>query len=87
MYDINQAILSLKPNSEFTMLDNDYSTIEWLVLDGEAPTLKEIETELKKLNDGVAKAEADKAAAKTSAQAKLAALGLTEDEVRAIIGV
>lgn len=32
------------------------------------------------------KAEADKAAAKVSAQAKLAALGLTEDEVRAIIG-
>ena len=31
-------------------------------------------------------AEADKAAAKASAQAKLAALGLTEDEVTAIIG-
>lgn len=33
------------------------------------------------------KVETDKAQAKTSAQAKLAALGLTEDEVRAIIGV
>ena len=35
----------------------------------------------------LADAEADKAAAKASAQAKLAALGLTEDEVTAIIGV
>ena len=33
-----------------------------------------------------AKAEADKAAVKASAQAKLAALGLTSDEVTAIIG-
>jgi len=33
-----------------------------------------------------AKAEADKLAAKQSAQAKLAALGLTPDEVTAIIG-
>ena len=32
------------------------------------------------------KVEADKLAAKQSAQAKLAALGLTEDEVTAIIG-
>ena len=31
-------------------------------------------------------AEADKASAKTSAQAKLAALGLTEHEVAAILG-
>ena len=33
-----------------------------------------------------AKAEADKAAAKQSAQAKLAALGLTEEEVASILG-
>jgi len=32
------------------------------------------------------KLEADKAAAKASAQAKLAALGLTDDEVAAIVG-
>ena len=32
------------------------------------------------------KADADKAAVKQSAQAKLAALGLTDDEVKAIIG-
>lgn len=34
----------------------------------------------------IAKAEAAKAAAKTSAQAKLAALGLTEEEVASILG-
>lgn len=33
-----------------------------------------------------AKAEADKVAAKASAQAKLAALGLTEEEVVSILG-
>ena len=86
MLDINNAILSLRPTSQFSISDNDYSTIQWSVLDGDAPTLKEIETELKKLNDGAAKAEADKVAAKQSAQTKLAALGLTADEVAAIVG-
>ena len=47
----------------------------------EADTAKRIAREKVK-----AKAETDKAAVKASAQAKLAALGLTNDEVAAIIG-
>ena len=47
----------------------------------EADTLKREAREKVK-----AKAETDKAAVKASAQAKLAALGLTPDEVTAIIG-
>ena len=40
----------------------------------------------KKAAEAEAKAEADKVAAKASAQTKLAALGLTVDEVAAIVG-
>jgi len=38
------------------------------------------------ISDAKNKAEADKAAAKQSAQAKLFALGLTEEEVASILG-
>jgi hypothetical protein len=47
--NIAQAIISLKPNSEFTLTNQDYSKIEWDVLEGEAPTLKQVNDELKRL--------------------------------------
>ena len=80
------AIFLLKPNSEFSLTDNDYSTIKWDSLDGDAPTQSEIDAAIKIVKTNKAKAEADKAEAKASAQAKLAALGLTDDEVAAIVG-
>lgn len=83
---LSEAIFLLRPNAEFSFIDNDYSTIKWDKLDGDAPTQSEITAAIKLVKANEAKAEADKLAAKQSAQAKLAALGLTEDEVRAIIG-
>ena len=38
-----KAIRKLRPNSEFVIYDNDYSTIIWHILDGEAPTQAEID--------------------------------------------
>jgi hypothetical protein len=37
------AIRKLRPNSEFSFQDDDYSTIKWNVLDGDAPTQAEID--------------------------------------------
>jgi len=79
---ISQAVLSLRPNSEFSYINNDYSTIEWHVLEGEAPTAVEVEAEILKIQNDELTAEADKAAAKS---ALLARLGITEDEAKLLL--
>jgi hypothetical protein len=81
---LTQAIRSLKPNSEFVYTDNDYSTINWIVLEGTAPTQKEIDAAIKEVKADEAQAEATKATAKAAAEGKLAALGLTTDDLRAL---
>ena len=81
---IVRAIRRLKPTAQFTFTDCDYSTIKWDVLDGDAPTLKEI-TDAIKANDADDKAQAEsRAAAKLTAHAKLAALGLTVEDLTAL---
>ena len=83
---LSAAIFSLRPDSEFSLTNDDYSTIKWDKLEGDAPTQSEITAAIKVVKANEAKAEADKLAAKQSAQAKLAALGLTDNEVAAILG-
>ena len=41
-----KAIKKLKPSSEFSLNNDDYSTIKWDILEGNAPTKKEINKEL-----------------------------------------
>ena len=84
--NLTKAIQLLSPNSEFTISNDDYSTVEWNVLKGKAPIQSEIDVAIETIKTNEAKAEADKVAAKQSAQAKLAALGLTEKEVASILG-
>lgn len=78
------AIRLIKPDSEFVIRDNDYSTIEWHILEGEAPTQAEIDEAIEQVKADDAKAELDKAAKKAAAEAKLAALGLTPDDLAAL---
>lgn len=79
-----KAINKLKPEAEFVFTDNDYSTIEWHKLDGDAPTEKEIEIAIKEIKAEEI-AEAKKAEAnKIAAQSKLTALGLTADDLKAL---
>jgi hypothetical protein len=81
---LNRAIQKLKPNSEYTFQSDDYSTIKWVVLEGDAPTQAEIDAAIEQVKAdelaAAAKAEADKA----SATAKIAALGLTTDDLKAL---
>jgi len=72
-----KAINKLKPNSEFSFTDDDYSTIKWDVLDGDAPTQKEIDAAIKEIKTDEAQAEATKATAKA---ALLSRLGITAEE-------
>ena len=79
-----KAIKKLKPTAEFSFTNDDYSTIKWDVLEGEAPTQLEIDAAIEQVKvDEAAEAEA-KAAAKATAEAKLAALGLTADDLQAL---
>lgn len=81
-YLIN-AIQLLRPNSEFSFTNDDYSTIKWDVLDGEAPTQAEIDAAIKLIK------KEEKLAAETKAaqrQAILDRIGLTADELQIILG-
>jgi len=82
--ELTRAILYLKPGSEFVIHNEDYSTIDWIVLEGDAPTLAELETANQTIKAAEAQAEADKAAAKAAAEAKLVALGLTVQDLKAL---
>jgi hypothetical protein len=79
---ITQAIWNLKPHSEYTFSNNDYSTIEWHVLEGNAPTQAEIDAEIVKIKAAELTAESDKATAKA---ALLSRLGITADEAKLLL--
>lgn len=76
------AIRKLKPNSEFSITDNDYSTIIWDVLEGKAPTQAEIDEAIKQVKaDEILQAKV-KADAKN---ALLNRLGITEEEAKLLL--
>jgi hypothetical protein len=76
------AIQSQKPGAEFTYSNQDYSTIQWDVLDGDAPTQPEIDAEIKRIKKAEVIAEADKSQAKA---ALLERLGITADEAALLL--
>ena len=73
-----QAIKNLHPEAEFSFTDGDYSTIKWDVLEGSAPTSKQIDDEIKRIKD----AEANKISQKA---ALLERLGITSDEAALLL--
>jgi hypothetical protein len=82
MSDLTKAIRLIKPTAEFSYQDNDYSTIKWDVLDGEAPTQSEIDAALRKVKADEIAAEAKKA---KDREALLARLGITADEAKLLL--
>ena len=91
---IVDALASLAPGEGWIIVDEDYDTIEWNRTDMQVPTREELELEIVRL----AQIEDEKyllqqqelaarEAAKQSALAKLALLGLTEEEAKAVIGI
>jgi hypothetical protein len=80
---LSQAILKLRPNSEFSYINKDYSTINWIVLEGQAPTQAEVDAAIEQIKADEITQAATKAAQR---QALLTRLGLTEDEARLLLG-
>ena len=82
MSDLIKAIKLLKPTAEFSFTEDDYATIKWDILDGDAPTQKEIDAAIKKFKADEAQAEATKATAKA---ALLDRLGITAEEAKLLL--
>jgi len=78
----SEVLMYLRPNGGMLQTGTEYEGIEFVSC--EPFTKEEYENAFALLKAKNAKAETDKAAAKTSAQAKLAALGLTADEIAAL---
>ena len=87
MISVSEAIVSLRPNVEWTMTGDDVESIVWHTPGVEPLTGAEVTAEMQRL-EAVAEAEVQaRQDARASAVAKLEALGLTVDEVSAAFGI
>jgi hypothetical protein len=83
MNHLAKAINKLRPTAEFSFTDNDYGTIQWDVLEGEAPTKAEIEAAIEEVKaDEIAELEAKA----TQKAALLDRLGITAEEAELLLG-
>lgn len=78
-----EAIQSLRPGAEFSYTNDDYSTINWIVLEGKAPTLAEVNKEIEKIKKLEIEEPIQRAAAKA---ALLERLGITAEEAALLLG-
>lgn len=79
---LHQAIQALRPDKEFTMVDDDPSTIIWNDADVTTPTNAEIKTKFDELKAAELAEANSKATQKT---ALLEKLGLTEAEAKLLL--
>jgi hypothetical protein len=79
---LSAAIKSLRPTSEFSYINEDYSTIKWDVLEGKAPTLEEVESEIARIKALDIKIEKDNVKAKADLLTKL---GITPEEAALLL--
>jgi hypothetical protein len=83
--DFSEILFRKYPNSQWNLNGDDYEGLEW-VSENEKPTESEL-IALWPLVQSDIKAEQDaKVVAKESVLTKLQALGLTEDEIKALVG-
>jgi|688.fasta_scaffold476943_2 hypothetical protein len=80
MNKLSLALAALRPDEEFTYNNDDLSTIVWHNSGVTTPTQEEIDAKIAEMD---AEIEA-KANARQSALSKLAALGLTADEIASL---
>jgi hypothetical protein len=83
MSDLFKAIKFLQPEAEFSFSDNDYSTIQWDVLEGDAPTKADIDAAIVTIKAKEMSEKDEKAEAKA---ALLERLGITQDEAKLLLG-
>ena len=85
MIKLIDAILEINPNAEVSIRDNDYEKITWHNIE---PIDKSIlDAKVSEMETAKANEETQKETKKASGKQKLLDLGLTEEEVKALIGV
>ena len=78
-----EAIKKINPDAQASITDEDLNTIRWE--NGTTPIfIADIQAQIPVVEQEIADAAAKKIADKASANAKLKALGLTDDEIEAI---
>ena len=83
---IAKAIKKINPNADFTVNAEDYNQITWL--NGTTPISKsEIEAMIPTVQAETEQEKQDAITKKASGKQKLLDLGLTESEVKALIGI
>lgn len=81
--DIVQILTIKYPGKEWNLVGNDYEGLDWLD-SSTKPTKQQLESQWSEVQQIIAQREANNIAARESALAKLAALGLTEAEIAAL---
>ena len=77
-----KAIKYLRPTAEFSFTNDDYSTIKWDVLEGNAPTQAEIDDAIEQVKAN----EITEAQARAEAKAALLTrLGITAEEATLLL--
>lgn len=80
--EIVEALNNLVPDSEWVLVGDDYSAINWIK--GNKPSLEAIKAEIALLPQKRAEKIAEAEAKKDAALNKLSALGLSIDELKAL---
>lgn len=78
----SDVLAMLRPNGGWIIRGNEFDGIEWV--DCEPLTKAEFEAGFAKYDQWMAQQEAEKSAKKAAAEAKLTALGLTVDDLKAL---
>jgi hypothetical protein len=76
------GIKLLRPTAEFSFKEQDYSTVIWTKLDGDAPTQTEIDNAIQQIKADEIIANNQTA---TDKAALLAKLGITADEAKLLL--
>lgn len=83
---IIESVLKLNPQAQISVSGEDINSIIWE--NGTTPIpLSDIQAQIPIVEQEIANEQANRLAKKQSAIAKLSALGLDEEEIKAIIGV
>jgi hypothetical protein len=81
--EIVKALNYLAPKKEWTLSGDNYADLVWLS-EGTPPTLAEVEAEIALIPVRKEQIKTDKENARIAAEAKLAGLGLTIDDLKAL---
>ena len=81
-----EAVMSLRPGAEWTMAGDDVENITWHTEGVQPLTQAEVEAEVARLEQAAIDEATQREANLASAMEKLAALGLNQNEIKALTG-